>query len=321
MTRAIAIIGAGLCGITAARELSGHVENVVVFEKSRGLGGRMATRRFAGLSINHGAPRVTPGNPELEGLLLAAGASQDSLGGWVGRPGMSSIARCMAKGLRIETRHSVTAIIKGRGGFYLEIENDRRQGPFARVILAVPAPQARVLLSALPGISKRLADIEFNPVWAFMAAFGERLDAPNRLTGPVFHRLFRQELPEEIQATRDVWVGHATAEWSSAYLEMPDALVETSMQAAFAAALGHLPPEPLYCAVHRWRYALAQKPLGEPYLEVCNGQLLVGGDWALGHGFDDAWMSGRAMAERVLLTLPGPTARGRDRAWRSDLTN
>lgn len=320
MKRAIAIIGAGICGVTAARELAGRGVEVVIYEKSRGLGGRMATRRANGLHINHGAPRVTPGNPELEGLLLAAGAVRDPLGGWVGQPGMSAIARTLAKGIGVETGRRVSALREDREGIYLDFEEGPPEGPFLRVISGIPAPQAAALLGPEHALSRRLSDVELSPVWTFLAAFPERLDVRNRMSGPVFHRLFRQDMGAEAGASPDIWIGHATRSWSKAYLEMPRTLVETSMQAAFAAALGRLPPEPVYRAVHRWRYGLTRRPLGAPFLEGFGGRVLIGGDWALGPGIGDAWASGRAMAERILLTLPRSALRARDRAWRSDFT-
>ncbi|HIP78813.1 MAG TPA: FAD-binding protein, partial [Kiloniellaceae bacterium] len=41
----IAVIGAGLAGLLCARRLQDAGLHPVVFEKSRGLGGRLATRR------------------------------------------------------------------------------------------------------------------------------------------------------------------------------------------------------------------------------------------------------------------------------------
>ncbi len=96
---------------------------------------------------------------------------------------------------------------------------------------------------------------------------------------------------------------------------MPQALVKTTMQAAFAAALGRLPPQPLYETVHRWRYALTETPLGAPFLSAWDGRLLIGGDWALGPGAEDAWSSGRAMAEAIALALPSAARQARDAAW------
>ena len=50
----VAVIGAGITGITLANLLQKKV-NLTVFEKSKGVGGRMATRRAEPYQFNHGA--------------------------------------------------------------------------------------------------------------------------------------------------------------------------------------------------------------------------------------------------------------------------
>ena len=54
----VAIIGAGLSGLTAAHFLEDYAE-VFIFEKSNGLGGRMSTRRHDRYSFDHGAQYFT----------------------------------------------------------------------------------------------------------------------------------------------------------------------------------------------------------------------------------------------------------------------
>ena len=57
---AVAVIGAGISGLFAARTLADRGLNVKVFDKGRGLGGRMSTRRVDGKScFDHGAQYFT----------------------------------------------------------------------------------------------------------------------------------------------------------------------------------------------------------------------------------------------------------------------
>ena len=55
----VAVIGAGMAGIGAARLLADAGFRVVVFDKSRGMGGRCATKRWEGHSVDHGAQYFT----------------------------------------------------------------------------------------------------------------------------------------------------------------------------------------------------------------------------------------------------------------------
>ena len=63
MDERVAIIGAGIAGIAAARTFAGAGWRPVLFDKSRGLGGRMATRRAEGLRFDHGTPHVNAAGP------------------------------------------------------------------------------------------------------------------------------------------------------------------------------------------------------------------------------------------------------------------
>ncbi|HCP22242.1 MAG TPA: FAD-dependent oxidoreductase, partial [Marinobacter hydrocarbonoclasticus] len=57
--RSIAVIGSGLAGLTAAILLGDSGHNVRVFEKSRGPGGRLASKRVANGSADIGAQYFT----------------------------------------------------------------------------------------------------------------------------------------------------------------------------------------------------------------------------------------------------------------------
>ena len=64
----IAVIGAGLAGLTVARELSQY-HQVTVFEKSRGVGGRLATRYAGDYEFDHGAQFFTAKSPQFQAFL------------------------------------------------------------------------------------------------------------------------------------------------------------------------------------------------------------------------------------------------------------
>ena len=53
----LAIVGAGMAGLSAAREMRRRRPDlmITIYEKSRGFGGRVATRRRDGFVFDHGA--------------------------------------------------------------------------------------------------------------------------------------------------------------------------------------------------------------------------------------------------------------------------
>lgn len=75
----VAIIGAGIAGLTAAHELTRQGIDCEVFEKSRALGGRMATRRHEDATFDHGAQYFTVRTPEFAAFLSELGLTDQLL--------------------------------------------------------------------------------------------------------------------------------------------------------------------------------------------------------------------------------------------------
>ena len=64
--KTVAVIGAGISGITAASNLAMKGFNVTIFEKSRGPGGRCATRCEKDFRFDHGAQYFTVSNDQFK---------------------------------------------------------------------------------------------------------------------------------------------------------------------------------------------------------------------------------------------------------------
>ncbi len=289
----VAVVGAGLCGLTAARGLADAGAEVTVFEKSRGLGGRLATRRRDGLALDHGAPWVHAAGAAFAEALQELGATPLGDGRWVGTPGMSDLARPLAAGLDIRIEVEVEAVVGTdlrRGGETL--------GSFDRVVVTVPAPQARRLLGddgAVP------AAVVMDPVWTLLCEGAGPAGAPDVLcpaSGPIVLALGSGSRPW--RTGPDGWVAHARAGWSRARLELTREEVAEDLGAAFADLVGWRPATGAWRAAHRWRFARTATPLGHPFVAHDGGRVLIGGDWALGPDASDAWASGRAMADALL---------------------
>ena len=184
----IAIVGAGMAGITAARTLAQAGHQVMVFDKSLGVGGRMATRRSPFGGFDHGAQYFTVRDPR---MALALQTVPDSLthcrpgsanavrvldpsgrvveaakpgpeAHWVGVPGMSALVKHWAQPLvdagQLQLGHTVQSLQadprKPSRWSLHGVDADGHawhQGGFDRVVLAMPAPQVAHLLQASPG--------------------------------------------------------------------------------------------------------------------------------------------------------------------------
>ena len=315
----IAVIGAGLAGLLCARRLQDAGLHPVVFEKSRGLGGRLATRRAEdNRTFDHGAQYITARNPGFRAMLerarqagnadlwrprLAPGMEERSEDWLVGAPAMNALVRPLAEGLDIRQQSQVKALRRAAGGCHLEGMEDAADRPFDAVVCAVPAPQAQTLAANEAGLAEHLAAVCIAPCWAVMVTFSGLFDPgfdACRPDGEALAWIARNSSKPGRAAARDTWVIHASPDWSRENLELERAEAAARIVALLPAAFGRDLPPLDHAVAHRWRYALTTTPLGRPYLASEDGSLLIGGDWCLGARVECAYESGAAMAAAVL---------------------
>lgn len=309
ISRTVAIVGAGIAGLAAARELVNAGIAARVFEKSQGLGGRMATRRSGALSFDHGAQYFTARDPEflaLVGRWAEAGLASPWFDtSFVGIPGMSAPPRAMADGLVVAQGQTISGLRRTATGWHLdapEVPVEQPPAGFDAVVLAIPSPQAIQLL-ATAGIP--LAGIEtatYSPCWALMAAFDAPfLGVPDQLwpgVGPLAWVARNSSKPGR-PSLPSCYVAHATKDWSAAHLELtPQAASEKLLQALLGLA-SETPAPPLHAVAHRWRYALVDRAVNQSYLWDANARVGACGDWCLGPRVEAAFVSGLSLGRTV----------------------
>lgn len=313
----VAIIGAGLAGLACARALAAHDVNVRLFDKGRGPGGRMATRRVEQpgqvLNFDHGAQYLTARSRIFAATLRTVGAKTwPQEGRFVGTPRMSQIPRVLADGLDIALSRQVTALAgapgawrvqhidatKVRPGRPLPSDPPQEEGPFDAVLLAVPAPQAIDLLKGpAPALASTLQSVTMAPCWTLMAALPEHPNLPDwqQIEGGPIAWFARDSSKPGRDHALECWVAQASIAWSRAHLEEP----ADKVAALLTEALGKLAGQsltPTYVAAHRWRFAFAETPLGAPCLWEPSVALGAAGDWCIGPRAEDAVDSGVALA-------------------------
>ncbi len=292
MTRqTIAVVGAGLAGLRAAERLLDAGAQVTLLEKSRGPGGRCATRRSPVGPFDHGAGAFQARTPAFQaavaaaaaqGLLHAAPAGQRLLDldpgpsdapAWRGAPFMNAWPqalreRLVGRGLRMLTEATVRGLRRESTGWLLELAEDPARAAlgdprFDAVLLAVPAEQAVPLLqphdptqAALLAACRSEACITLMAAWTDPQPGGPHLLRPAE--GPLA-LAFRQDAFDTGAADRAPtrWTAHARADWSLAAIDTPPEALLAPMLHALRDALGEAAPggEPAHAAVHRWRYA------------------------------------------------------------------
>lgn len=298
----VAVIGAGLAGLSAAEALQGAGHEVVVFEKSRGVGGRTATRRAGDLRFDHGAPYLHAGAAALAGEPALACCTLHTrehglVDASIGAPTANATAKALAADLDVRTGVHIGGIEPRAGGWALI---DLDAAPIAgcdAVLVTAPAPQAAELLrDAAPALAARAAEVKFAACWSVMAAWDAPLPGLDWTLARDAHGLSIAiaERAKPGRAAAESWVLQADPELSEAHLEAPPQAIVELLLERFSELAGSPLPTPSHCSAHRWRYARPLAPLAERTL--VDGTVAIAGDWCGGSTAGDALRSGRAAA-------------------------
>jgi renalase len=307
----IAVIGAGPAGLACARALAGEGHGVTVFEKSRGPGGRMSSRRAGELRFDHGCPMLEEGAAAK--AFLEAGAEVEPFAdGVVCVPAMNAGAKALSDGIELRCQVEVERVAGAPSGLELFAAGES-VGTFDRVAITAPAPQAANLLADVaPALADRAGEAQFSPCWAVMAAWKEET-----LPGDI--DLVRDPFPEAelAWAVRESakpgrepgerWTLQAGPRWSEGHLEDEPIEVERQLLGALGVALqagGALPP-PDFLTTHRWRYSRVTQALEDPFLLDELVGIGATGDWCGGGGgVDKALAGGEALANAIISGRP-----------------
>lgn len=315
--RSVAVIGAGISGLACARQLADAGCAVTVFDKGRGLGGRLATRRVDGLQFDHGAQYATARDVAFRdaldvladaatvapwhaawAMLGEAGVSRaaPSETRWVGTPGMSALVRPLAYGLDVRRATRIAALAHDDDEGWLLTDGDAvAHGPYDRLVITAPAPQARELLGPYARRFPQMDGVRYAPCWAVMAAWNQPLPLPFDgawVEDAVLGLAARDaSKPERPPGSPDCWVLHATPAWSRGTLEDPPDAVAARVLDRFLALTG-VSESVMHLSAHRWRHALVEQAAGVPYLIDPALGLALAGDWCLGPRIELAFLSG-----------------------------
>ncbi|MEM1028971.1 MAG: FAD-dependent oxidoreductase [Myxococcota bacterium] len=306
----VAVIGAGMAGLSCARRLARAGRRVVVFDKAATPGGRVATRGWMDVRWDHGCARLSA--EAMAATCVAGVATAPWDGGRVVVPSMHRLPLTMARGLRLVTRTRIVALQRGdrrssQGNWRLEDAEGRVWGPYEDIALSVPAPQGMDLLRGVEGgeALRRLG---------VRARFEARLSLLVALATPrVGPALVRPEgdpiasvVDEGAKPGRGprgfVWTVQSTSEFARRAWTAPFADKWARLHRALETILGE-GLDVRYATVKGWRFGLVATPGGDdgqPCWYAGDEGLGACGDWFLGDSVTHALRSGRALAEEIL---------------------
>lgn len=337
----VAIIGAGLAGLACAQQLHQSGYRVVIVEKSRGVGGRMATRRLETTCADHGVRYLEAQGkwlPPLIEVLLQRDILQvwqnpdnqlnndEIITRYVAPAGMTAVAKFLTKGLGIWLNRRVEAITKtAENTWHLTLnspDETLKELTASAVILAIPAPQALMLVEPLAqtvpsDFLDSLRSVEFDPCITVIAGYQtDQLSLPSWQEKSLANHSdldwIALDSSKRPNPKAPIFVLQSTADFANRYLDTED-LKPVGQQLLSNAAQLLIPglDSPEWLQVHRWRYAFPKLVLSQDYLYSATPlPIICCGDWCGGNLIDGAFNSGVAAANKIndqlqQRTLPG----------------
>lgn len=271
---------------------------VEVFEQERVVGGRMGTARLGLVPFDHGAQYITARMDRFKAYVEELAAigyisrwqpripnleSGTQMSPWfVGTPGMSSIVRPLAESVRMNFGRRVHTLQRVDKSWYLWFDDQTSAGPFAAVAVAVPAPEALLLLGRLDELAEPLSRVRMSPSWSVMVRLDEGISLEHDVwsdMSKIIRWVTRNNSKPGRQARGEHIVLHAAQDWSRQTEDADPELVAEELWAEVSHVLGLPPVRPLHMQAHLWRHGLVDSALGETYVYSREHMVGVAGDW------------------------------------------
>ena len=331
------VVGAGIAGLSCARTLVQAGARVRVLERSQGVGGRCATRRIDGQPVDHGLCFFHGSDPQF--LAAVRAADPHPIEGWPrivdgdGVPclprafrrgesrlalssGVTAFPKSLAAGLDLQLGSDVTHVDFEAGLFTLKTSAGKRHRA-RHLVLTQPAPRLVEILQRAAGSQLMIpADVQ-----ALLGGIGTKacltviagypLSTPQPSWEMQFPteaqpiHLISHDSSKRIAPTWRVFVMQALPCFSRQQLDVAPEVWSKQLLTGAARSLGPWLASPAWIQTQRWRHArlAGGGDLHGPLLvELPGGASLgiAGEAFAPGGGAEGAWLSGCAMAARLI---------------------
>jgi renalase len=324
----VIVIGAGLSGLIAARTLAENDRRAAVFDKARSVGGRLATRRLAGIGgaiaqLDHGAQFFTVRSPQFRAevdswlsLGIARewcrgfGDTQDGYPRYCAPGGMNAIAKHLASSANVAVNTTVSSVSVIDDGLVV-VTTDAAQHLCTAAVLTPPVPQSLALCDqgglALPEDDRaRLETVRYAKCLALLVT----VDRSNLIGSPGGLQLIERQDPtfsfvadnqSKQLSTVPALTLHVNDAMSERHYDDPD---DSLLPLLMSEAQRYLDGAGVVAAeIKRWRYARPTVTYPHACLSVCPSaltQVVFAGD-AFGEAkVEGAFLSGLAAAQSVI---------------------
>jgi predicted NAD/FAD-dependent oxidoreductase len=312
----IAIIGAGIAGITIASKLQ-NLNEVTVFEKSRGVGGRMSSRRVEDYSFDHGAQFFTAKTAEFKELCRKA-ESEGVIEQWncnfveikgnqilekwqfssryphfVATPQMNSLCKYIGKDLNILLSQEIISIKFDNDKWSLNSKEGAVFRDFDYLILAIPSHQTINLIPESFGHFDVISNSKMSACFALMLAFKKPLkinfEAALVKESNISWISLNHSKPQRPKAFS--MVVNSSNKWAEENIEEDLEVIKEKMISSLQKIINFDLEDINYQNIHRWKYANSDLQKGEKSLFDAKLNLGICGDWLISGRVESAFLS------------------------------
>ncbi len=307
------ILGAGISGLLAAEHLNKNGLNVLVIDKSRGVGGRMARRYNEDFVWDHGAQYVRIDSHELQSL-LSTWCAEELFQIWFKEEsrepaysspnGMTMLPKVLARNLNVKLDTRIDSI-KRHSEQWLLADTDKNVYFANNVIVSSPVPQALDLLSHVDVKPELLTELKRLTYWPCLAML-VGLNQPSLIMEPGYERFIDHPILGWVTDNQQKGISEkhcltvqASPEWSEANFEANESGIIAELSESIK---NYIPRHSIETnQLMRWRYSLPRTMYSNPFCVVsARPNLILIGDAFGGPKVQGAILSGIKAAEWVL---------------------
>ncbi len=323
----VAIIGAGMAGLAAARTLKQSGIESVVFEKSRGVGGRVATRRQDGFIWDTGATSITPRGKHIEDLMLnqldtselvevklpiythtglrvSPGDPRRTTPRYTYQSGNTVLPKLLAKELDVRLDTQIDNIQADGAGF--RILDERYDG----LVLTPPIPQTATLLWSL-GESRPIGGAKYRACITVLLGYAVALPDthyhslldPDQRHPLTWLCLESVKSPGRAPEGGSALCAQLSREFTQTYYEAPDAQLVETVSGYVARIYGAGFSTPTASNVMRWKYSQPETLANFESVNPPGSRLVIASDGLLGGHVEDAYEVGVRAAKVLQASL------------------
>lgn len=321
----VGVIGGGIAGLACARTLRKADHEVTVFEKSKGVGGRVATRRIGPYIFDTGATSIAPRGKALEqtmlheldttelvlvpkpiyehrfGRIFPGDVGRGRIERYTYKPGNTLLAKMLAADLDVRLETPIDRIRPAADGY--EILDQ----VFDAVVLTPPIPQSEELLATL-GDARRFSNVRYRPCLSILLGY----EAPLPEVG--YHAIIDVEQrhpltwlslesvksPDRAPEGQTAMVAQLSPAYSRQFFESTDAVVIEDTVSQIERLYGQAFRAPAVADVKRWRFSQPETTATFDSANRNGSRLIVAGDGVLGGRVELAYEVG-VMAAKALM--------------------